>query len=217
MKAVTVNVMDVVLQRYLQLLHPYMPHLSEELWTQLSFSTGEMLAVRPLDERPLLSAFASAAVLAAAQRAGAVYETAGRIRNLKASCGFASRRDLEFILKPAAPVQEALIPVLRTLAGAGAITLSPGYTKGKNTGATLAPLGEVYLPLEGLIDVEAERARLSKELEKVTSEIEKVDAKLASESFVSRAPAEVVEEHQLRRSEWKTQSLQLEEMLRNLE
>jgi valyl-tRNA synthetase len=216
-KAVTVNVMDTVLHRYLQLLHPYMPHLSEELWTQLGFSAGELLMTRPLDTTPLLAGLDAATVSAAAQRAEAVYETAGRIRNLKASCGFASRRDLDFIIKPAGAIPEAIVPVLRTLAGAASITISPDYIKGRNTGATLAPLGEVYLPLEGLIDVDAERARLSKELEKAKSEIIKVDAKLGSESFISRAPAEVVEEHQQRRADWITQCAQLDEMLRNLE
>jgi len=166
---------------------------------------------------PLLAGVNGDGIASATQRAEAVYETAGRIRNLKASCGFASRRDLEFILKPAAAVQESLVPVLRTLAGAAGIAISPDYAKGKNTGATLTPLGEVYLPLEGLIDVDAERTRLSKELEKVKSEIGKVDAKLASESFVSRAPAEVVEEHNQRRTDWLAQSVQLAEMLRNLE
>jgi valyl-tRNA synthetase len=95
--------------------------------------------------------------------------------------------------------------------------LQPQYVKGRNTAATLTPLGEVYLPLEGLIDISAERARLSKELEKARSEIEKVDAKLGSESFTSRAPEEVVEEHRQRRRDFTSQCGQLEEMLRNLE
>ena len=149
-------------------------------------------------------------------QAGTVYETAGRIRNLKAACGLASKRDLNFILKPSGPAPEALLPALRILAGAGSITVQADFTKGNNTAGTLTPLGEVYLPLEGLIDIAAERARLSKELEKVQAEITKVDAKLSSESFVNSAPADIVEEHRQRRADWNTKAVQLEEMLRNL-
>ena len=63
-------------------------------------------------------------------------------------------------------------------------------------------LGTLFLPLEGLIDVEAEKARLEKELEKIAKEVEKVEKKLGNKGFVDRAPAEVVQEHQQRLVDW---------------
>jgi valyl-tRNA synthetase len=209
---------DRVFGRYLQLLHPYMPHVTEELWSTMGYARdGAFLTLTPLEEQPLLQGVAADRIEAAQRAAEAVYETAARIRNLKAACGLPARRDLIFILKPAGAVAERDLVTLGVLAGAGTIRLEPEHVKARNTAGTLTPLGEVYLPLEGLIDLEAEQLRLGKELERVQSEVAKVDAKLASESFVSRAPVEVVEEHRQRRADWLIQSSQLEEMLRNLE
>ena len=195
-----------------------MPHVTEELWSTMGYAKdGVFLTQTLLATKPLLAGTDDAVVADARAQAAAVYETAGRIRNLKAACGLASKRDLNFILKPAGAVPDALLPALRILAGAAGIAVQSGFTKGSNTAGTLTPLGEIYLPLEGLIDIAAERARLSKELEKVQAEIAKVDAKLASESFVTSAPSEVVEEHHRRRADWNTKGAQLEDMLRNLE
>jgi valyl-tRNA synthetase len=217
-RAATLSVMDTVYGRYLQLLHPYMPHVTEELWSTMGYAQdGAFLTQTPLGTAPLLSGLDSAAVAQAQAKAAAVYETAGRIRNLKATCDLASKRDLDFILKPSGESPDGLIPALRFLAGAGTICVDAAYTKGRNTPGTLTPLGEVSLPLDGVIDVEAVRTRLTRERDKAKSEIEKVDTKLASESFMSRAPEEIVAEHRQRRVDFLAQVGQLEEMLRNLE
>jgi valyl-tRNA synthetase len=216
-RAVLVTI-DRVFGRYLQLLHPYMPHVTEELWSTMGYARGgAFLTLTPLDGQPVLTGMDADRVESSQRAAESVYETAARIRNLKAACGLPARRDLEFILKPSAPVSARDLVTLGVLAGAGAIRSEPGHVKAKNTAGTLTPLGEVYLPLEGLIDIEAEKQRLGRELERVRGEVAKVDAKLSSESFVSRAPAEVVDEHRQRKADWLIQSSQLEEMLRNLD
>ncbi len=217
-KAATLGVMDAVYGRYLQLLHPYMPHVTEELWSTMGYAeAGRFLMQTPLATEPLLTGADAGMVAGAQAQAAAAYETAGRIRNLKAACGLASKRDLDFILKPSGPVPDHLFAALRILAGAGSINVQTAFTKGKNTAGTLTPLGEVYLPLEGHIDIAAERSRLSKELEKVQAEITKVDAKLNSGTFVNSAPADVVEEHRKRKTDWNAKAARLAEMLRNLE
>jgi valyl-tRNA synthetase len=76
----------------------------------------------------------------------------------------------------------------------------------------LTPLGELYLPLEGLIDVEAERARLAKEIAKVESELVKVRTKLADENFTSKVPAKVLDEHKQREVSWGEKLTQLRKM-----
>ena len=58
----------------------------------------------------------------------------------------------------------------------------------------------VVLPLAGVIDLDQEKARLSKEIDKLTGEIAKIDQKLGNANFVSRAPAEVIEEQRDRRA-----------------
>jgi len=77
--------------------------------------------------------------------------------------------------------------------------------------------GEVAaLPLAGIIDIVAEKARLSKELEKIAQEIGKIDAKLGNADFMARAPEEIVEEQHERRSDFTERSSKLTEALSRL-
>jgi valyl-tRNA synthetase len=62
--------------------------------------------------------------------------------------------------------------------------------------------GDLFLPLEGLIDVEAEKARLKRELEKIEAEAAKVEQKLANPNFAQKVPANVLQEHKQRLADW---------------
>jgi len=73
------------------------------------------------------------------------------------------------------------------------------------------------LPLAGIIDIGAEQKRLKREIDKVGSEIKQLDAKLANEKFVSRAPEHVVEEQRERKSEAEATATKLEQALKRLE
>ena len=94
--------------------------------------------------------------------------------------------------------------------------MDAAYEAPKGTPTALTPFGELFLPLDGLVDVEAERNRISKELEKMTKEIAKSNAKLSNASFVDRAPAAVVEQERARLAEWESKKTQLEAMLASL-
>ena len=73
------------------------------------------------------------------------------------------------------------------------------------------------MPLEGLIDIDAEKKRLNKELEKTQAELTKVNSKLANEKFVSRAPEAIIEENRERQQHWKDRTAELEQMIANLD
>ena len=208
-RAATLGTFDAVMARFLQLLSPYMPHLCEELSHRMGYlAEGDFLMLRELPRLPLLAEDVSAA----RSRAAAIYETAGRLRNLKAETNVATRRDVRFIVKGAPDWLPTETAVLALLSGAGQIDLDPAYEAPKGTPAALTPLGEIYLPLEGLIDVAAERARLDKEIAKITAEVAKCEAKLANPSFVDRAPPAVVEQENARLAEWRARLQQLGEM-----
>jgi valyl-tRNA synthetase len=120
---------------------------------------------------------------------------------------------VRFVFKPAA----AILPpheteVLRILLNAEPFDVVDSYEPPKGTPVALTPLGELFLPLEGLIDVEAERARLKKEIAKVEDELSKVRAKLANPSFAGKVPAAVLEEHRQRESAWAEKLAQLIKM-----
>ncbi len=216
----TLYTMDTVLRHYLALAAPIMPHIAEELWQSLGFAAqGDF---RPLmseklpDPGVLLSGLGEGDIAKAGILSAALYETANKARNLKAEYNLATNRKVRFVLKPSIPVDEDTTKRLALLAGAASAAVDPAFDAPKGTPTALTPMGELFLPLEGLVDVEAEQARLKKEIEKISKEIAKSAAKLGNESFVKRAPTAVVEQERARLQEWETKKEQLENMLRAL-
>jgi valyl-tRNA synthetase len=216
-RAAALGTFDAVMSRYLQLLHPYMPHVTEELSERMNYvSPGEFVMRKSLPEKPLLAELSAGEIAAAEKQAAAIYETAGRLRNLKAEYNLGSRKDVRFVMKGAVAWLSHELNVLALLAGSTEILVDDTYEAPKGTPAAVTPVGEAYMPMEGLIDVEAERVRISKEIEKMRIEVTKSEGKLGNASFVDRAPPEVVVQEKQRLEEWKTKLAQLGEMLEAL-
>ena len=93
------------------------------------------------------------------------------------------------------------------------LDVDPNYAPGKGTPSAQSELGELFLPLEGLVDVETEKARLKNELAKIESEIEKAQSKLRNPDFAQKAPANVLEEHKKRLTEWQAKRQQVKSAL----
>lgn len=217
-KQATLWTMDVVLARLMQLMHPLMPHVTEELWKTLEFGggDGEFLASTPLPVEPVLAGVDEAEVQAARERTAAVFESASKVRNLKAEYNLASNRNVRLVMKPTAEWVSKEGETLALLVGAAEVLFEEDVELPKGTPAAVTPMGEVYMPLEGLIDVEAEMARLDKEIGKIESELVKSRNKLGNASFVERAKPEVVEQERARLAEWEEKIGQLQEMRKSL-
>lgn len=219
-RAATLTTMDTVLKHYLALLHPVMPHITEELWASLGFA--ESTSGLPLMQTPLpspeglLSGISEDKITLACAQTNALYETANKARNLKAEYDLAKNKNVSFILNTPHDLAEDLLNRLAILANAKAVTRNTGYAAPKGTPAALTPLGELFLPLEGLIDVAAEKDRLTKELDKISKEIVKSNAKLGNPGFVDRAPVEVVTQEKERLADWEAKKNQLQGMLDSL-
>ncbi len=111
---------------------------------------------------------------------------------------------------------ESLANVLKLLAGAGSLTVDEAFSPPGGTPSVLTDLGEACMPLDGLIDIEAERARVGKELARVEQEVEKAGRKLENPKFVENAKPEVVAEARERLADWQEKRARLESMLGNL-
>lgn len=207
-----VATMDLVLSNFLRLLHPYMPHITSELWQRLGY--GEELMFESWPDASELENLESTSGTPAAT----VYESARTARNLRADYQIASNAKITFILKPKSGNWEDLTGrlVFQKLVNAAEVRVEPDFQPTGVMPRVLTELGELYMPIEGLVDPAAERARLQKEIAKVEKEIEKTEAKLGSASFVSGAPAAVVEEHRQRQEAWKTKLERLREMVSQL-
>ncbi|MCB1229879.1 MAG: valine--tRNA ligase [Verrucomicrobiae bacterium] len=220
-KAATLWTMDTVLRRFLLQLAPYMPHIAEELWEKMGFGAEggpEFLMQTALDKDVILHDLAAEKITESQAQVSAIYEAVGRARNLKAEYGLAANRNVKFILDPEGAEQGWVdeSTVFGRLAGAGEVTVDHGHAAESGVPVALTPIGKIYMPLAGLIDVDAERDRLTKELTKAQDELKKVNAKLSNENFVSRAKPEVVQENRDRQAQWKARVEELGRMIGNL-
>ena len=209
-KANTLAVIDFVLSHMLRLFHPFLPFISEELWHGMGYAVdmpenqgGKTIMFAPWP-KPLDEDFKGHYGLddCYLQLAGAKYDLVTEGRNLRRAANIPANKKIRFVLKPANFVPPHDVEVLRLLLNAEAFEVNADYQPPKNTLTVRAELGDLFLPLEGLIDVEAEKARLKKELEKIEAEIAKVEQKLANPNFTQKVPAAVLQEQQQRLADW---------------
>lgn len=215
----TLAVIDFVLGQTLRLFHPFLPFITEELWHGMGFNAdlpenqggkSIMFAVwpKPLDADEL----AHFGILPEDEKtANEKYEAVNLGRGLKST--FNINKKVRFVLQPNQELPAYEIEVLRILLNAEPLDVDAAFVPTKGTPSAITPLGTIFLPLDGLIDIEAERARIGKELTKVESELEKVTAKLADENFTSKVPQKVLDEHQLRKTDWQEKLAKLREMI----
>ncbi len=207
-------VLDFVLAHTLRLMHPFLPFITEELWHGLGYNddlpAGQggdtiMFARWPApfsdEEKEYFGLTPEAAALAEAK-----HETVLAARGLRRDFAIAANQRVRFVLRRAAEARESLAPEesasLSVLLNAEPLELAdPSWTPPAGTPSALTPLGELYLPLEGLVDPAAERARLDKEIAKAESERAQAEAKLADPKIAANAPPAVVEEFRRRAAE----------------
>jgi valyl-tRNA synthetase len=209
-KANALAVTDFVLAHALRLFHPFLPFITEELWHGLGFhddlpaDQGGKTIMFARWPAPLDDDFKAHYVLDETdeQFAAAKYEVVNLGRGLRRDFNIASSKRVRFVLKPNAPLPAHEAEVLRILLNAEPFDVFDRFDAPKGTPAAHTPLGELLLPLEGLIDVAAERERLQKEIAKIEDELAKVRAKLANPAFTEKVPATVLDEHRQREAAW---------------
>jgi len=218
LKANKLAVIDFVLANTIRLFHPFLPFITEELWHDMGYSKdlpeklgGKtiMFAAWPkpfsAEEKDYFGLDDTADKIAAAK-----YELVSFGRNLRREMKLDPAKKLKFILKPAGQLAAAEVEVLKILLNAEAVeVVAPNWSPVKGTPSASNALGEIFLPLEGLIDLGAEKSRLTKEVEKIQSEIAKVEQKLANPNFTGKVPPAVLAEHEQRLADWKAKLAQV--------
>jgi valyl-tRNA synthetase len=200
-------VMDFALSAVLRLLHPFMPHITEELWSLLVFGQGSIQFAAP----PQKIALDDVADVAGRRNlVSAIYQTVQAGRNLRAESKLPSNKKIRFILRTDERLISGEVPTITRLLNAEEVRLDRSYRPPAGNAVAVTPLGEISLTMAAA-DVSRERERLDKEIAKIESELRTVDAKLQNDAFVNRAPAAVVEEHRRRLKEFTAQLARLKQ------
>jgi valyl-tRNA synthetase len=145
--------------------------------------------------------------------ATAIYEATSMVRNLRAEYRIPSNKKVRIVLKPEL---EGDFTVFGRLSGSEPLEVLPDYQPAPGEPVALTPVGQVFLPLEGSVDLGAEKQRLEREIAKLEQEVETVRTKLANENFVNRAPVAVVEEHRSRERDFLSRLEQLRARLSSM-
>ena len=191
-------VQDTCLRQILLLLHPFTPFITEELWSLLKFGWNSSIqTVQASSGKELLSALASNGVKldpVALQEMENIRELVTQLRALKAERHLSSNKDLEFFFvsedEPTTVLEKSMSSILNAV---GASSLKRVDSAPPGLPATVTPFGSFYLDLSSGIDLEKERGRVSKEIEKLNQIISSIELKLSNEKFTAQAPPEVVD------------------------
>jgi valyl-tRNA synthetase len=203
------------LDEILKLLHPFMPFVTEELWRVTAEQGPQRQHMLALDAWPAHDGLDDAAAEA---EIGWVIDLVTAIRSVRTEMNIPPATMLPLVLAGASP--QTIIRArhwsefLQRLARVADISFADAVPQGA---VQLVVRGEVAaLPLKGVIDLAAERARLAKEMAKADADIARVDAKLGNANFVARAPEEVVEEEKEKREEALARKAKITEALERL-
>ena len=189
-KKTAISVLYHVLVSALKLLHPFMPFVTEEIFVEL-LEAGEsiMISSWPAYEPRFEFAEEEQSMLA-------IMEVVRSVRNTRAEMNVPPAKKAKIIIcTEKQEIVRQTESYLLKLANASQVQLLPaGSPEPENCAAAIVGLGQVYLPLGELIDVQKEMARLQKEQKNLEAEIARCSGKLQNQGFLAKAPAKVVQE-----------------------
>ena len=202
-----------VLKTSYQLLHPFMPFITEELYGRLTGGKESIM-------RSVFPCFDPSIVEEELEREmELVMGVVRAVRNIKGEMNIAPARAVDLMVMGGTESSRGVIEKNSRLVEVMARLSSMSFSDGQAPeGAATAVVGdlEIYVPIKGLVDIEGEERRLRKEIAKVEKEMEFVSRKLANRGFVERAPAEVVEKERRRYDELTSVKSKLEESLKRI-
>src|SRR5690606_12396090 len=208
-----------VLETTLRLAHPLMPFITEEIWQKirpLAGASGETIMLAPypvaddskIDQQALDDVSWLQAVILG-------------VRNIRGEMNIAAAKNIQLYFKNGRPEDlqrlEANRQYLINLASLERVTWLNSDDEETMSATVLVGAMEILVPMAGLIDKDAELARLDKEISKLEQDITRTEAKLANAAFVDKAPADVVEKERTRLAETKVAVEKLREQLQKMQ
>jgi valyl-tRNA synthetase len=211
-----------IFDQAMRILHPVMPFISEELWQHLADRKGQSLirSPFPVTDTHYIN-------LRMEEEVGFIMRVIDAVRNIRGELNVPPGKQIEVHahlhgeigekLAVNANYVKGLLGYIERLCKAKAIPSWPQngqkLPRPKNSASAVIDGIEVYVPLEGIIDLDAERKRLEKEIMRLQGLVDSIEKKLANPNFVEKAPKEVVEKE---REKQKNITLNMEKLKANL-
>jgi valyl-tRNA synthetase len=220
----TQTVLAHVLETSLRLLHPIMPFITEEIWQTLPDGVRGLVSGVRID-----SIMVSPYPVADEQLINAgierdmqmVMDLIIAIRNIRGEMNIAPSMQITVIVRVESTELgehlEKSSGYAKTLARIKELRIGVSETKPRSVATAVIAGAEIYVPLEGILDLTQERDRLQKEIAKISKDIEVFSKKLSNKNFVDKAPKEVVEKDAAKLEEFKVKREKLEQSLKMLE
>ncbi|KZE64468.1 valine--tRNA ligase [Fictibacillus phosphorivorans] len=199
-KKTTRSVLAYVLDNTLRLLHPFMPFITEEIWQHLPHE-GESITVAAWPEKNEDLHFPEAA-----KEFALITEVIRSVRNIRSEMNVAPSKPIELQIKPK---NKEILAALETnrqylvrFCNPSELVISDEISAPEKSMSTVLTGLEMYLPLEGLLNIDEEIKRLEKEAEKYAKEVERVQKKLSNEGFMKKAPEKVIDEERAKQADY---------------
>jgi valyl-tRNA synthetase len=213
-KKTTRSVLAYVLDNTMRLLHPLMPFITEEIWQNLPHE-GESITVVPW---PVADATLTDTAKASDMKL--LVDLIHAVRNIRAEVNTPMSKKVPLYI---AAKDEATVSVLESnrsyierFCNPETLEIGVGISApGKSMSAVITG-AELFLPLEGLLNLDEEIERLKKELAKWESEVKRVQGKLSNERFISKAPEAVVEEERAKEKDYLEKKAAVERRIEEL-
>ena len=196
----------------LKLVHPFMPFITEEIWQLLDErKTGESISTisYPKYDSTLVD-------IQAEREIEFVQNVVTAIRNIRGEMNIAPSKQINVFLKSAA-VTFAQERYIKSLVRIDQLTVDENLDKPKACASAVVKGCDIFIPLEGLIDINVERARIEKEMARVLNSFNGVRKKLENENFVAKAPVDVIEREKMKMHDMEKALDKLQSILDNLE
>ncbi len=205
-----------VLRNIVQLLHPVIPFITEEIWHGLKLPTEPDIIVSawPVADSNYFDASAE-------NDLALLQQVIGAIRNVRGEMNVPPTKQAQVLIKSSNTEHLRLIDrnriYLTSLARLGELVLGSDLTKPRYSASSVVADLEIFMPLEGLIDIEVERNRLTKEIVRLETQIEAINAKLLNKDFLAKAPKEVVDRERRKCEDFQASVTKLKANLHSLE
>jgi valyl-tRNA synthetase len=198
-------------EEMLKLVHPFMPFITEEIWQLLDErKEGESISIStfPLFNEKLINKNAEDEILF-------VQDVVTAIRNIRGEMNLPPSKLINVFLKSSAVTLEQE-KYIKSLVRINELTVDADMQKPKASASAVVKGCDIFIPLEGLIDLNVERARIEKEIARLLTSFENVRKKLSNEAFVAKAPADVIEKEKTKLADWEKSLVKLQSILEDL-